>query len=51
MAGAGTGAYWGLFIGLLVGWFTTGPEWIGLLVGGLVIGAAWVRSSGSWPSG
>jgi hypothetical protein len=30
-----------LFIGLLVGLFTTGPEWIGLMLGGLLIGAIW----------
>jgi uncharacterized membrane protein len=41
MAGAGTGAWFGLFIGLLVGLFTTGPVWLGLLLGGLLIGAAW----------
>jgi hypothetical protein len=31
----------GLFIGLLVGLFTTGPVWLGLILGGLLIGAAW----------
>jgi hypothetical protein len=41
MAGAGVGATWGLFFGLLVGLFTTGPEWVGLVIGGLVIGAIW----------
>jgi hypothetical protein len=41
MIGAGTGAWWGLFIGLLVGLFTTGPEWVGLILGGLLIGAVW----------
>jgi MFS family permease len=41
MIGAGTGAWWGLFIGLLVGLFTTGPEWVGLVLGGLLIGAVW----------
>ena len=41
LAGAGTGAWWGLFIGLLVGLFTTGPEWLGLVLGGLAIGALW----------
>ena len=40
-AGAGVGATWGLFFGLLVGLFTTGPEWVGLVIGGLVIGAIW----------
>jgi hypothetical protein len=40
-AGAGLGSWWGLFIGLLVGLFTTGPVWIGLIVGGVLIGAAW----------
>jgi hypothetical protein len=30
-----------LFIGLLVGLFTTGPEWLGLVLGGLLIGALW----------
>jgi Heat induced stress protein YflT domain len=41
LAGAGTGAPWGLFIGLLVGLFTTDSEWLGLVLGGLIIGAAW----------
>jgi len=31
----------GLFIGLLVGLFTTGPVWLGLVLGGLVIGTLW----------
>jgi hypothetical protein len=39
MYGAGIGAWWGLFFGLLVGLFTTGPEWVGLVLGGLLIGA------------
>jgi len=39
MYGAGIGAWWGLFFGLLVGLFTTGPEWLGLVLGGLLIGA------------
>jgi MFS family permease len=38
---AATGAWFGLFIGLLVGLFTTGPEWLGLVRGGLLIGAFW----------
>jgi uncharacterized membrane protein len=37
--GAGVGAWWGLFFGLLVGLFTTGPEWVGLIIGGILIGA------------
>jgi len=41
LAGAGTGAWWGLFIGLLVGLFTTDSEWLGLVLGGLAIGAVW----------
>ena len=41
LAGAGTGAWLGVFFGLLVGLFTTGPAWLGLLLGGLVIGAVW----------
>jgi hypothetical protein len=41
LAGAGMGATWGVFIGLLVGLFTTGPAWLGLLLGGLLIGAVW----------
>ena len=41
LAGAGTGALWGLFIGMLVGLFTTDSEWLGLVSGGLIIGAVW----------
>jgi hypothetical protein len=41
LAGAGSGAWFGLFLGVLVGLFTTGPAWLGLLLGGLVIGAVW----------
>ena len=40
-AGAASGAWFVLFIGLLVGLFTRGPVWIGLIIGGLLIGAAW----------
>jgi len=40
-AGAASGAWFRLFIGLLVGLFTRGPTWIGLIIGGLLIGAAW----------
>src|SRR4051812_13133766 len=41
MAGAASGAWFGLFVGLLAGLFTTGPAWLGLLLGGAAIGAAW----------
>ena len=41
MAGAGSGAWFGLFVGLLAGLFTTGPEWVGLMLGGAGIGAVW----------
>jgi hypothetical protein len=41
LAGAGGGAWFGLFIGVLVGLFTSGPVWIGLIVGGVLIGAIW----------
>lgn len=40
LAGAATGAWFGLFIGLLFGIFTVGNWWAVILVG-LVIGAAW----------
>jgi hypothetical protein len=40
-AGVGIGAWWGLFIGLLVGLFTTGPAWLGLILGGVLIGSVW----------
>ena len=46
MYGAGAGAWWGLFFGLLVGLFTTGPEWLGLVLGGLLIGAIFGASLG-----
>src|SRR5438105_13771784 len=40
-AGAASGAWFGLFIALIIGLFTTGPAWLGLILGGLFIGAAW----------
>jgi Heat induced stress protein YflT domain len=46
MYGAGIGAWWGLLFGLLVGLFTTGPEWVGLVLGGLLIGAIFGASLG-----
>jgi hypothetical protein len=41
MAGAGIGATWGLFLGLLIGLFTSGAEWVGLVIGGVLIGTFW----------
>lgn len=35
------GAWFGLFIGVLVGLFSRGAVWIGLIIGGIVIGAIW----------
>ncbi|MGW1061674.1 general stress protein [Micromonospora rubida] len=40
LLGAGTGAWFGLFIGLLFGIFTTG-NWVAVILVGLVIGAIW----------
>lgn len=40
LAGAATGAWFGLFIGLLFGIFTIG-NWFAVIVAGLLIGAAW----------
>ena len=40
MAGAGGGAWFGLFIGLLFGLFTT-YNWFAVVVTGLVFGAIW----------
>ena len=54
LAGAGSGAWFGVFLGLLVGLFTTGPAWLGLLLGGLLIGAAWGAAFGffaQWATG
>lgn len=41
LAGAGTGAWFGLFIGLLFAIFTVGPLWIWALLVPMVIGACW----------
>ncbi|TCB95972.1 hypothetical protein E0H26_17595 [Micromonospora zingiberis] len=40
LIGAGTGAWFGLFIGLLFGIFTIG-NWVAVILAGLVIGAIW----------
>lgn len=40
-AGAASGAWWGLFVGLLLAiWAVTGHTWIWTVIGGLLIGAA-----------
>ena len=41
LTGAAGGAWWGLFIGLLLGMFAPGAAWLGVLLAGLLIGAAW----------
>ncbi|MGK5675428.1 general stress protein [Micromonospora sp. URMC 106] len=41
LVGAGTGAWFGLFIGLLFGIFTAGNNWIAVILVALVVGAIW----------
>jgi len=41
VAGAASGAWFGLLIGLLLSIFAIGPAWLGLMLTGLVIGAMW----------
>ncbi|SEB46187.1 hypothetical protein SAMN04489806_0727 [Paramicrobacterium humi] len=41
LLGAGSGAWFGLLIGIVLGFFVIGPAWIGALLLGLVIGAIW----------
>jgi hypothetical protein len=40
LGGAASGAWFGLFIGLLLGIFAT-SNWVGVVLAGLLIGAAW----------
>jgi hypothetical protein len=40
-AGMASGAWFGLMIGLVIGLFTTGANWLGVVLGGIVIGAIW----------
>lgn len=47
LLGAGTGAWFGLFIGLLFGIFTVG-NWLAVILVGLVIGAIWGPCSARW---
>jgi hypothetical protein len=39
--GAASGAWFGLFVGSVIGFFLTGPEWITLLVTTVAFGAIW----------
>jgi hypothetical protein len=41
LAGAASGAWFGVFIGLLFGLFTAGAAWVPLLLVSLLIGAFW----------
>lgn len=40
-AGAASGGWFGLLVGLLFGLFGTGTAWPALLIGGLLVGLAW----------
>ena len=40
LAGAASGAWFGLFIGLLLGIFSN-ANWVGVVLGGIIIGGAW----------
>jgi hypothetical protein len=44
--GAGSGAWFGLFIGLLFGLFTIGPVWIGVLLTTVLLGAVFGAVAG-----
>ena len=41
LLGAGSGAWFGVLIGLLFGLFSPGAVWISVLLAGLLIGAGW----------
>lgn len=41
LLGAGSGAWFGLFVGILIGFFLIGPAWFAALLLGIVIGAIW----------
>ncbi len=41
LGGAASGAWFGLFIGLLLGIFVANASWVGVVLAGLLIGAAW----------
>ena len=46
LAGAGTGAWFGLLIGLLIGFFAPGPAWFALLLWSVLLGALWGAAFG-----
>ena len=41
LMGAVSGAWFGLFVGAILGLFLTGPEWVVLILTAVVIGAVW----------
>jgi hypothetical protein len=41
LAGAGSGAWFGLLIGVILGLFLPGPVWVSIVVTSLVLGALW----------
>ncbi|WP_373319542.1 general stress protein [Rugosimonospora africana] len=41
LSGAGTGAWFGLFVGILLSLFTTGHRWLAMVAAGLLVGAVW----------
>jgi hypothetical protein len=41
LAGLGAGAWFGLFIGLLFGLFTTGESWVAVVLVSVLVGALW----------
>lgn len=46
LAGAASGAWFGVLVGLLLALFTTGPAIVGLLLGGAALGAVWGAAFG-----
>jgi len=41
LMGAASGAWFGLFVGAVLGLFLSGPEWVALILTAVVIGAVW----------
>ena len=46
LAGASSGAWFGLLIGLLLGMFSTGSAWLAVLFGSTALGAVWMGAFG-----